>query len=220
MPNVDKSGSGFSYADIVKGPPKKPSPKKTSTTTSTTSTTPTTSTTTSKTTTPSPPTPKTMSWASVVSSGTTSTGSTQDQQEVRSTVSTTSSTKVSGRSKTAPVPRTVRHSKPKTTPPLDFTSLLTKSGKISVAKMRTMIPDDVPDTFVPSRRIDDGEKYSWTSKGHTYEVKFHSPDRGAPSGSNSASGWTAQIKVDGKLMTQRGQFRFGPRDFTHIPLLN
>lgn len=53
------------------------------------------------------------------------------------------------------------------------------------------------------------------------EIKWHSQDMNAAikyPGSNSGSGWTAQIKVGNKLLTQSGRFVKKPRNYTHIPL--
>ena len=141
-------------------------------------------------------------------------GSGTDQTGVQSSISSQSPGQISHTSLSVPVPSSVVED----TRPLDFTSLLSRSGRISQEDLLSMVPRDVENTFVPSSRISQGSKFSWTDGTNDYEVKFHSSDRGAPRGSNSARGWTAQITVNGMLMTQRGEFRSSPRNFTHIPL--
>lgn len=84
-----------------------------------------------------------------------------------------------------------------------------------------MVPKDTPNTFVPSETILDGYKYRFTINGQNIEIKWHSPDLNALKkypGSNSDSGWTAQIKVGKKLLGQDGILHKKPTNSTHIPL--
>ena len=87
--------------------------------------------------------------------------------------------------------------------------------------LRTIIPKDVPNTFVPSDTIKNGYKYNFSINGKKIEIKWHSADLNAAAkypGSNSGSGWTAQIKVGKKLLGQDGIFYKKPRNTTHIPV--
>ncbi|HEY9844324.1 MAG TPA: polymorphic toxin type 30 domain-containing protein, partial [Candidatus Obscuribacterales bacterium] len=114
-------------------------------------------------------------------------GSGTDQTGVQSSISSQSSGQISHTSSSVPVPSSLEV---EDTRPVDFTSLLTSSGRLSHEELMTMVPSGIRDTFVPSSRIDRGSKYRWTDGTNYYEVKFHSSDRGAPRGSNSATGWT------------------------------
>lgn len=94
-------------------------------------------------------------------------------------------------------------------------------GTTSEELLRTTIPKDVPNTFVPSDTIEDGYKYSFSVNGKRIEIKWHSADLNAAErypGSNSGSGWTAQIKVGRKLLGQDGNFYRRPKNAAHIPL--
>ena len=84
------------------------------------------------------------------------------------------------------------------------------SGKTSEDLLRSIVPNDTPNTFVPSDTIKEGYKYNFSVNGKKMEVKWHSQDLNAATkypGSNSGSGWTAQIKVEKKLLGQDGTFR-------------
>ena len=94
-------------------------------------------------------------------------------------------------------------------------------GTTSEEMLRTIIPKDVPNTFVPSDTIKNGYKYNFSINGKKIEIKWHSADLNAAAkypGSNSGSGWTAQIKVGKKLLGQDGIFYKKPRNTTHIPV--
>lgn len=98
---------------------------------------------------------------------------------------------------------------------------LLSDGTTSEDVLRTIIPKDVPNTFVPSDTIKDGYKYNFSINGKNMEIKWHSADLNAAikyPGCNSGSGWTAQIKVGNKLMTQAWRFIKKAKNYTHIPL--
>ncbi|WP_052953971.1 RHS repeat-associated core domain-containing protein [Clostridium sp. C8] len=98
-------------------------------------------------------------------------------------------------------------------------------GKVSESSLKSLVPKGVPNTFKPSSTISDGYKYNFTANGTKMEVKWHSPDSFAATKfgnmSNSGSGWTAQIRVGGKLLGLDGNFypRKNPSNLTHIPLI-
>jgi len=151
-----------------------------------------------------------------VKSSTPTVGSPSDQQSVQSSVSSTSSSKLTQTAKSVPLPSSVT---PPSPPPILGFSSLVKKGKLSEAEVLSLIPKGVSDTFYPSSRIADGHKYSFTKDGHHYEVKWHSPDSGAPEGSHSEKGWSAQICVDGKYLTTSGRYQLNNRtNNTHIPI--
>lgn len=94
-------------------------------------------------------------------------------------------------------------------------------GETTEDLLKSIIPKDIPNTFVPSDMIKDGYKYSFSVNGKRMEIKWHSQDLNASikyPGSNSGAGWTAQIKVGNKLLTQSGRFVKKPQNYTHIPL--
>lgn len=84
-----------------------------------------------------------------------------------------------------------------------------------------LIPPGTPDGFKPSVNIVDGSKFNYVIGGQKVEIKWHSPDANAAAkfpDSNSASGWTAQIKIGGKLLGQDGRLYRKPTNETHIPV--
>ena len=94
-------------------------------------------------------------------------------------------------------------------------------GETSEDLLRSIVPKGTPNTFVPTATIKDGYKYNFSINGKKVEIKCHSQDLNAAikyPGSNSGAGWTAQIKVGNKLLTQSGRFVKKPRNYTHIPL--
>ena len=98
---------------------------------------------------------------------------------------------------------------------------LLDKGTVSESSLRSIIPQGTPNTFVPSDTIIEGYKYNFSINGTNIEIKWHSPDLNAATkypGSNSGNGWTAQIRVGKKLMTQGGRFVKNPKNYTHIPL--
>ena len=101
------------------------------------------------------------------------------------------------------------------------TKQLLESGTVSEYSLKSIIPNNVPNTFVPSSTITEGYKYKFSINDINLEIKWHSPDFRAASkypGCNSGCGWTAQIKVDDYLLTQGGGFVIKPNNYTHIPL--
>ncbi|MBR1930228.1 MAG: hypothetical protein IJ833_01960 [Lachnospiraceae bacterium] len=94
-------------------------------------------------------------------------------------------------------------------------------GETSEEQLRSIIPQGIPNTFVPTETISEGYKYNFKINGKKIEIKWHSEDLNAASnypGSNSGSGWTAQIKIGNKLLGQDGNFYRKARNVTHIPL--
>ena len=94
-------------------------------------------------------------------------------------------------------------------------------GETSEDLLRSIVPKGTPNTFVPTATIKDGYKYNFSINGKKMEIKWHSQDLNAAikyPGSNSGAGWTAQIKVGNKLLTQSGSFVKKPQNYTHIPL--
>ncbi|MFX0559922.1 hypothetical protein TEPIDINF_001334 [Tepidibacillus infernus] len=84
---------------------------------------------------------------------------------------------------------------------------LLKDGKIYIEDLKKMISKDAVNKFKPSSTIIEGYKYNYTINGVKIEIKWYAPDTNAATkflGSNSGSGWTAQIKIDGKLLGQDG----------------
>lgn len=95
------------------------------------------------------------------------------------------------------------------------------NGRIHIDDLKMLIPPGTPDGFKPSVNIVDGSKFNYVIGGQKVEVKWHSPDANAAAkfpGSNSASGWTAQIKIGGKLLGQDGRLYRKPTNETHIPV--
>ena len=94
-------------------------------------------------------------------------------------------------------------------------------GETSEDLLRSIVPKSTPNTFVPTATIKDGYKYNFSINGKKVEIKWHSQDLNAAikyPGANSGAGWTAQIKVGNKLLTQSGRFVKKPQNYTHIPL--
>ena len=95
------------------------------------------------------------------------------------------------------------------------------NGRIHIDDLKMLIPPGTPDGFKPSVNIVDGSKFNYVIGGQKVEVKWHSPDANAAAkfpGSNSASGWTAQIKIGGKLLGQDGRLYRKPTNENHIPV--
>ncbi len=98
---------------------------------------------------------------------------------------------------------------------------LVVGGETSESLLRSVIPKDIQNTFISTETIKEGYKYNFNINGKKVEIKWHSKDLNAEKkypNSNSGQGWTAQIKVGNKLMTQSGQFVKKPQNYTHIPL--
>jgi hypothetical protein len=98
---------------------------------------------------------------------------------------------------------------------------LLQDGTIPESRLQLMVRDGAQNEFLPSDKILFGEKYNYTINDTKVEIKWHSEDLKAADlypGSNSGSGWTAQIKLDGKLLGQDGSFYKYPDNITHIPV--
>jgi hypothetical protein len=76
-------------------------------------------------------------------------------------------------------------------------------------------------TFIPNRDIPAGYKYGFSKYGIPVEVKWHAPQLRAQRwwGSNASRIWTAQIKVQGDLLSQSGRFYGRAWNRTHIPVI-
>ncbi|WP_339466834.1 MULTISPECIES: hypothetical protein [unclassified Pseudomonas] len=95
------------------------------------------------------------------------------------------------------------------------------NGRINMSDLQKLVPPGMPDTFRPSATIADGSKFSYVWAGQKVEIKWHSPDLNAAAnhpGSNSGSGWTAQIKIGKKLLGQDGRLYRKVTNVTHIPV--
>ncbi|KIH82807.1 putative large exoprotein involved in heme utilization or adhesion of ShlA/HecA/FhaA family [Pseudomonas batumici] len=95
------------------------------------------------------------------------------------------------------------------------------NGRIKASDLEMLIPPGVADSFRSSATISDGSKYQYVLGGQKIEIKWHSPDVNAAAkfpGSNSGSGWTAQIKIGSKLLGQDGNLYRKPSNLTHIPV--
>ncbi len=93
------------------------------------------------------------------------------------------------------------------------------NGSVSQNVLRSFVPKNMANSFVPSQRISQGFKYNLTIGGLKVQIKWHSPDSGAPAGSNSATTWTAQIKIGNKYLGSDGQLHSNnQQNKTHIPV--
>lgn len=94
-----------------------------------------------------------------------------------------------------------------------------RGGRFNVNELMQTVPEGTKNTWIPTKRISNGFKYEFTQNGTNYTVKFHEPDPQAPNGSNSASGWTAQIKVGDKYLKSDGSLtRNYSNNEVHIPI--
>jgi len=93
-------------------------------------------------------------------------------------------------------------------------------ARINVNELMDLIPPEAGSTWIRGQRITHGSKFQFESGGKTYEIKFHAPDPKPklPSDTNARSGWTAQIKVNGKYLDQDGFYTPKVGNKTHIPL--
>ncbi|QVX15943.1 hypothetical protein DB356_15160 [Pseudomonas congelans] len=95
------------------------------------------------------------------------------------------------------------------------------NGRINISDLQRLVPPGTPNSFQPSATIAAGSKFQYKINGQNVEVKWHAPDASAAErfpGSNSGSGWTAQIKIGGKLLGQDGLLYRKPSNLTHIPV--
>jgi len=98
---------------------------------------------------------------------------------------------------------------------------LLQDGKTTEDALKNIIPKNATNTFVQTSTISEGYKYKFDINGNKIEVKYHSKDLNAAvkyPDSNSGTGWTAQINVNGKLLGQDGIFYKKPSNVTHIPM--
>lgn len=95
------------------------------------------------------------------------------------------------------------------------------NARIHIDDLRKLVPPGTPDGFKPSVTITDGSKFNYVIGGQKVEVKWHAPDSNAAAkfpGSNSGAGWTAQIRIGGKLLGQDGKLYRKAGNQTHIPV--
>jgi len=95
------------------------------------------------------------------------------------------------------------------------------NGRINAVDLQKLVPPGTPNLFKPSATITDGSKFQYTLNGQKVEIKWHAPDANAATnyvGSNSGSGWTAQIKIGNKLLGQDGVLYRKASNTTHIPV--
>ena len=95
------------------------------------------------------------------------------------------------------------------------------NGRIHINDLKKLVPPGTPDGFKPSATITDGSKFNYVLGQQKVEIKWHAPDSNAAAkfpGSNSGAGWTAQIKIGGKLLGQDGKLYRKPGNQTHIPV--
>lgn len=95
------------------------------------------------------------------------------------------------------------------------------NGRIHINDLKKLVPPGTPDGFKSSAAISDGSKFNYVIGGQKVEVKWHAPDANAAAkfpNSNSGTGWTAQIKIGGKLLGQDGKLYRKPANETHIPV--
>ena len=59
------------------------------------------------------------------------------------------------------------------------TRQLLDGGTVSESSLRSIVPKDTSNTFVPSNTIAEGYKYSFNINGTNMEIKWHSPDLNA-----------------------------------------
>jgi len=105
-------------------------------------------------------------------------------------------------------------------PPGTDPATLLISGKLKVKNLMKFVPQGTPNTWGVEKRIPQGFKYQFSDGGTRYQVKFHAPDPRAPSGSNAANGWTAQIKIQNRyLQTDGTTTRHQNLNEVHIPVV-
>ncbi|MCK9697466.1 hypothetical protein [Pseudomonas syringae] len=95
------------------------------------------------------------------------------------------------------------------------------NGRINISDLERLVPPGTPNSFQSSATIAAGSKFQYKVNGQNIEVKWHAPDANAAErfpGSNSGSGWTAQLKIGGKLLGQDGLLYRKPSNSTHIPV--
>ncbi|MGE6630415.1 T7SS effector LXG polymorphic toxin [Bacillus sp. NPDC077027] len=105
---------------------------------------------------------------------------------------------------------------------LSFATSKLKNGKIHAYDLESMIPKGTLNNFKASETIKKGYKYNFEIDGKKVEVKWHSPDLNAKQkfpDSNSGNMWTAQIKIQKKLLGQDGKLHKKPSNITHIPVV-
>jgi hypothetical protein len=87
----------------------------------------------------------------------------------------------------------------------NFTGLAGKSVNDVLAR----IPADakINEWISISGGATDGMKFQWTdASGNTWRLEMHSPDPGAPTGSNASSGWVMRVKRGKYYMDANGNF--------------
>jgi RHS repeat-associated protein len=98
-------------------------------------------------------------------------------------------------------------------------SSMVATGSFNQSTLKSLIPGNMANSFYPTQRIAEGYKYDLNFSGLNIQIKWHSPDSGAPAGSNSANMWTAQIKIGNRYLGTDGGLHTNNRtNETHIPV--
>lgn len=103
-----------------------------------------------------------------------------------------------------------------------FISLIAEAsgGSINASTLKSLVPNNNLNTFNPKPNIESGFKYPSLVLGNkNFLLKWHSPQTDAPPESNSAKGWTAQLKVGNKYLNTEGKLQKNNQtNNTHIPV--
>jgi len=95
-------------------------------------------------------------------------------------------------------------------------------GRLNAKRILELVPQGTENIFITNERLTKGVKYRYTTNGARYEIKMHGPDPHVQAhypGTNSARGWTAQIKVGNRYLKQDGSLTSNNmQNATHIPI--
>ena len=105
----------------------------------------------------------------------------------------------------------------------EVVSNLLDNGEINIDDLQSLVPEDVPNTFVATDTIKDGAKYEFTlADGQKVIIRWHEPDPVAASkypGCVSGSRYTAEIKVGNKQLKANGGWsRNQAINDVHVPI--
>lgn len=97
------------------------------------------------------------------------------------------------------------------------------NGEVRLEDLRSIIPEGIENTFLPSDRIKEGEKYEFSLvDGQKVIIRWHSPDTKAKElypESSSGTRWTAQIKIGNKSLGSDGKwYKNQSINAVHIPI--
>jgi RHS repeat-associated protein len=98
-----------------------------------------------------------------------------------------------------------------------------KKGEFGMDDLKSMIPDGVDNTFFPTDRIKEGQKYIFElADGQKATIRWHAPDPEVAikyPGSTSGTRWTAQIKIGNKSLGADGKwYKNQSLNIVHIPI--